>query len=207
MPNSIIRDFHKLYHESIDGTWHQTYWMGVKTLKCPLDLWIYQELLWRIKPDLVIETGSAFGGSALYLAHILALIGHGRVISIDIKPPPPVRHRLITFITGSSVAEKTLTLVKKHAAKAKKILVILDSDHHKQHVLNELNAYAPLVSNGSYLIVEDTDINQSVRFDHGPGPTEALREWLPNNSSFKVDRNCEKLLMTFNPGGYLKCSR
>ncbi len=111
----------------------------------------------------------------------------------------------ITYLLGSSVSEEIVGRVAAEAEGQAPILVILDSDHRKEHVLAELGRYAPLVTTGSYLIVEDTNLNgHPVEPDFGPGPTEAVEEFLADRSDFTVDRSKEKLYLTFNPGGYLK---
>jgi len=204
----IIRAFNKLWHESIDGTWHKCYWQGIKVIKCPFDLWIYQELIASIRPGLIIETGTCFGGSALFMADMCKLIGRGEVITIDIKKVVGLRHRRLEYFHGNSVAEQTVDYVKAKMSQIKgPVMVILDSNHRKEHVLKELELYSQFVTIGSYLIVEDTNLNNIVRQDHGPGSREALQEWLPKNRRFRVDHGCQKFYATFNPGGYLKCMR
>jgi len=183
--------------------------MGIPIQKCPLDLWIYQDILCEVLPDVIIETGSMFGGSALYLAHICDILNHGKVVSVDITDSfsdgtliERPKHDRITYITGSSVSQLVLDQLKTYDGK---ILVTLDSDHSKDHVLQELNLYAPFVSIGSYLIVEDTNVNgHPVCCDHGPGPFEAVTEFLVNNKNFQIDISREKFMMTQNPSGYLK---
>lgn len=207
-PNQkIIDSFHKGWHESIDGTWHKTRWRGVKVLKCPFDLHIYQELIHRIKPDLIIETGTCFGGSSLFLADMLQLVGgRGVVVTVDIREPKnPPQHPRLKYVTGSSIESNTMKKVLEWVPSGKsKIMVILDSNHKRDHVLKEMTLYGPLVTKGSYMIVEDTNINRLVRFDHGPGPGDAVDLFMKNNKQWVVDKECEKLYMTFNPGGYLK---
>jgi len=203
-----IADFHKLWHESIDGTWHKCYWKGIKAIKCPFDFWIYQELIFTIKPSLIIETGTCFGGSALFLADMCHMAGHGQVITIDIKKVTEHRHPRLSFLRGSSTSQRIISTLTRRVKQEKgPIMVILDSDHKKAHVLEELKLYSPFVTPGSYLIVEDTDLNGNVRKDHGPGPREAIEVWLPTTNRFIVDPGCEKFYMTFNPGGYLQCVR
>lgn len=200
----VIDAFHRGWHGSIDGTWHKTRWRGVKVIKCPFDLHIYQELIHQIKPDVIIETGTCFGGSALFLADMLQLIGgKGIVVTIDIKMPKnPPYHPRLKYVTGSSTDPRTFKKVLEWVNG--KVLVILDSDHKKDHVLKEMKRYGPLVSKGSYMIVEDTNLNRVVRKDHGPGPGEAVDAFMYHNPRWVVDLECEKLYMTFNPGGYLK---
>jgi cephalosporin hydroxylase len=202
--SNVIDDFHKLYYNN--RTWKNTYWLGIPTQKCPLDLWIYQEIITKLKPDLIIETGTANGGSALYLASICDLIGKGKVLTIDVsaKKNRP-KHRRINYLLGSSTSNKILEEVKRRIRKEDVILVILDSDHRFDHVLEELNVYSGLVSKGSYLIVEDTNINgHPVQPNWGQGPMEAVTEFLKRNDDFMIDEDREKFLLTFNPKGCLR---
>ncbi|OGL72724.1 cephalosporin hydroxylase [Candidatus Uhrbacteria bacterium RIFCSPHIGHO2_12_FULL_57_11] len=200
----MINAFHKFYYES--GAWDRVAYLGVPTQKCPTDMWVYQELIHELKPDIVVECGTAFGGSALYLAHLMDAVGSGKLISIDInyKEKRP-DHPRIAYLTGSSTAPEVLSQVRERIAGAGTVMVILDSDHSRDHVLAELRAYSPLVSLGSYLIVEDSNVNgHPADPAHGPGPMEALREFLDENRDFAVDRAREKFYLTFNPNGYLK---
>jgi cephalosporin hydroxylase len=209
----IIEDFHKLYYDSETWRTNLTTWMGVVTWKCPFDLWVIQELLFKVQPDFLIETGTAFGGSALFFASIFELIGKGRVITIDDNSSPYISkadikkrpvHSRILYITGSSI-DSSIAKQVSTICKNKKVMVNLDAMHEEHHVYSELNLYGPLVSLGSYIIVEDTNVNGNpVAEDHGPGPNEAVNKWLAEHLNFQPDHNCERLLMTFNPGGYLQ---
>lgn len=193
----LIEDFHRLwYTEAQRGlTWGGTGYFGTKLWKMPSDLWLYQELIWEVRPELIIETGTAFGGSALYLAHLLDQIGHGRVLSIDLQPPLKTypRHPRISYLGGYSsthlVAVKAAGLAAIEAVSGKgAVMVILDSDHSQKHVLQELKCYASLVTPSSYLVVEDTNVNGHPVFpEHGPGPQEALDAWLPAHPEYVVD--------------------
>ena len=201
-------EFHRLFYETAyarGDAWNPK-WMGVAALKCPFDLWIYQEILHEIRPDLLVETGTARGGSALFLASILDLLGNGEIVSIDIvRRPEWPSHPRLTYLTGSSTSPAILDDVRQRAAQAERVMVILDSDHKKDHVLAELRAFAPLVSQESYLIVEDTNINGHPVFPaFGPGPWEAIDEFLAGTKSFVRDRDRERFFVTFNPGGYLR---
>lgn len=204
----IIDEFHQLYYDEgrAGGTWHQTTWFGATVWKCPLDLWIYQELVHRLRPDLIVETGTAYGGSAFYLAGICELIGHGSVMSIDIAPQPDLpEHPRIRYITGSSVDEDILGIVADASAGLATVMVILDSDHSCEHVARELEAYSSVVTPGSYLVVEDTNVNGHPAFpSHGPGPMEATDEFLARRTDFVRDPDGSKFLLTFNPGGLLR---
>jgi cephalosporin hydroxylase len=204
--NRAVQDFHSLFYARASQTWGNTFWLGHQVLKCPLDLWIYQEIIAEIRPALIIETGTYLGGSTLFLASICDLLGHGAVLSIDsCQQPGRPRHRRITYLTGSSTAEATLKQVRRRVKGEGPIMVILDSGHGEDHVLSELRAYGPLVTPGSYLIVEDTNLNgHPVLEDHGPGPGEAIAIYLAETNEFVPDESKERFMLTFNPGGFLK---
>jgi cephalosporin hydroxylase len=203
---SRIDQFHMLYYSGREQTWGNTFWLGQTVLKCPLDLWSYQEILHEVQPELIIETGTYQGGSALFLASICDLLDQGEVLTIDVdRREGRPRHPRITYLTGSSTSSKILRQVRQRASGKSTVLVILDSGHGKDHVLSELHAYAPLVTPGSYLVVEDTNLNgHPVESNHGPGPAEAVEEFLERSDGFVRDESREKFLLTFNPGGYLR---
>lgn len=205
---SIQSSFHSLYYDSgfLGGTWADTRWLGVQTLKCPLDLWEYQETLFELKPDFIIESGSAHGGSALYFASLCDIFGKGKVISIDVEGnrKRPV-HERITYLTGPSTSPSINKQVKELVGGARSVIVILDSDHHKDYVLREMDSFKSLVTKGSYLVVEDTNLGGHPVFrEFGPGPMEAVKEFLKFNPDFKADPTREKHLLTFFPSGWLK---
>lgn len=202
---SVVDDFHRLYYARLERTWTHTYWMGIATLKCPLDLWIYQEILHEVRPDLVVECGTYRGGSALFLASICDLLGHGEVVTIDVDPVPDrPSHPRLHYLTGSSTSLEILRDVATRAGTGS-VLVILDSDHRRSHVLAELRLYRSIVTPGSYLIVEDTCINgHPLLPDFGPGPMEAVDEFLREAAEYSSDVTREKLYLTFNPRGFLR---
>jgi cephalosporin hydroxylase len=201
----IVDDFHELYHESQGSTWNNTFWRGVRTQKLPLDAWIFQEIIHETQPDVIVEAGTFMGGSAYFMASLMDLIGKGRVITIDIEDHPgKPRHHRITYLIGSSTSEEMVARVRSLIGKDETVMVVLDSDHRAEHVLNELRIYGPMVTVGNYLIAEDTNVNgHPVKPDFGPGPWEAVQTFLKENQAFTVDSRREKLLLTFNPGGYL----
>ena len=209
-PSSGVRDaivdrFHRLYYND-PGTWRATYWLGVLAWKCPLDLWVYQEIMQELRPQLIIECGTAHGGSANFLASICDLLGCGEIVTIDIESQPgrPV-HPRITYILGSSTDPEVIAQVRAMVPTAGNVLVILDSDHRAPHVERELSAYADMVTLGSYLIVEDTNINNHPVLDgFGPGPMEAVSAFLEANHQFVIDEARQKYHLTFNPRGYLR---
>lgn len=204
---ATIDAFHDLYYNGPPGQGHtflRTSWMGVPALKCPLDLWIYQEILYEIRPDLVIETGTHLGGSALYLAHVLDILGKGEVVTIDIDDAVRPQHPRIHYLQGSS-ADPELVADGVRGRSRDACVVILDSDHSQAHVSRELEILSPYVTPGSYLIVEDTNINGHPTYpSFGPGPFEALERFLLDHPEFVVDSSREKFLMTFNPSGFVR---
>ncbi len=207
---SIVKEFQRLYYNTRSRTWRNTQWLGVPIIKCPLDLWVYQEILFELRPDVVVECGTSKGGSALFLSSMCELVGHGQVITIDVYPKPNrPQHKRLTYLSGSSTNPQILKEVTRRIRDADgesaSVLVILDSDHSREHVLDELRLYAPLVTPGSYLIVEDTQLNgHPVWPDFGPGPMEAVDIFLSESDDFVSDTSREKFYLTWNPRGYLK---
>lgn len=199
----LVSNFNKFYYDSL--VWKKTFWLGIPVKKCPLDLWVYSEILHEIKPDVLIETGTADGGSALFLAHVCDSVGKGKIITIDTVKKIRPKHRRIKYLTGSSVSDEIVKKVKSLIRDKDKVVVILDSDHGKNHVLKELEIYNKFVTKGSYLIVEDTNLNGHPVFPgFGPGPMEAIDEFLSSNKDFSIDRRREKFYLTFNPRGVLR---
>ena len=196
-----IAAFHNAFYGS-HQTHGMTYYEGVPILKNPLDLWVYQEIIWDLKPTLIIETGTAFGGSALYFARQLDRLGAGHVVSIDVDPADVLpKHERITYVTGNSVAPEMIDAVAQCCYTHPRVMVVLDSDHSKAHVLNELREYSPFVSDGQFLVVEDTNINGRpvpIDWKGGPGPGPAVDEWLPEHPDFKEATMAKRYLMTFH---------
>lgn len=204
MNQRLINKFSYFFYHSKALT--TTKWLGVNLLKFPTDLWIYQEILFDKKPDVIVECGTWDGGSAFFLASLCDLMGKGEIISIDInfKESFP-KHERVTYVTGSSTSENIVSQVKKLIGSAdKKVMIILDSDHSKGHVLKELEIYSELATVGQYIIVEDSIVNGHPAFpDHGPGPMEALLAFLDKDDRFASDLSREKFFVTQNPKGYL----
>jgi cephalosporin hydroxylase len=199
---AVVRAFRERYRDS--GVWIWTTWLGTQVLKIPSDLWVYQELLSRTKPDVIVETGTWRGGSALYLASICDLLGKGKVITVDIEERDDrPTHPRITYLTGSSVDDEVVARIRAEIGPDDTVMAILDSDHAKEHVLAELRAYGPLVSDGCYLIVEDT-VTSEDEWAPDADPLAAVNEFLVENQAFSVDKTCEKFLFTGHPGGYLR---
>jgi len=197
-----MRRASKLFYES--SAWSETWWLGTQTLKNPLDLWIYQEILAETKPELIVETGTYAGGSALYLASICDLLDRGEVVSIDIRPVSDEypAHPRLTYLGGKASTDDEVIAEVRRRAEGKSTMVILDSDHSQAYVEAELEALADLVSPGCYLIVEDSNIGL-VRKDLMPGPHEAIETFLARRDDFEIDRKRERFMITFNPSGFL----
>lgn len=198
-------------------------WMGRPIIQYPQDIVAMQEILWGVRPALVVETGIAHGGSLALYASMLELIGgDGLVVGVDVEIRPHNREAIashpmakrIRMIEGSSVDESVLEQVRALARERAPVLVALDSNHTHEHVLRELELYAPLVTKGSYIVVFDTVVEDmpSAEFfpdrpwSQGNSPKTAVREFLRKNERFEVDREIEeRLMLTVAPEGYLRC--
>jgi cephalosporin hydroxylase len=195
-------------------------WMGRPIIQYPQDMIAMQEIIWELKPDLVIETGIAHGGSLIYYASLLELIGKGEVLGIDIDIREHNRKAIeshpmfkrIKMLQGSSVSTEMAAQVSAYAAGKPTVLVCLDSNHTEEHVLQELELYAPLVSKGSYIVVFDTIVedmpeNYLPGRPWGPGnnPKSAVWKFLEKNRNFQIDTSIDnKLLISVAPQGYIK---
>ena len=197
-------------------------WMGRPIIQFPQDMIAMQELIWQIRPQLIVETGIAHGGSLIYYASLLELLGgEGRVLGIDIDirahnraeiDQHPMRKR-IDLLQGSSIADDIVRQVHAQAAGKSPVIVVLDSNHTHAHVLLELLSYSPLVQKGSYLVVFDTIVEDLPDhfFDNRPwgrgdNPKTAVWEFLKQNDRFEIDRDIEhKLQLTVAPDGWLRC--
>lgn len=199
----VLSRFHILSYHS--GALQQTYWLGVPILKSPLDCWVYQELLWEQRPDVIIETGTDRGGSALFFATLCDLMGHGSVVTIDVRDSAAIRHPRVTRLVGDSTSPSILERVRETISGSESVMVVLDSDHRAAHVGRELRCYRDFVTVGSYMVVEDTNVNgHPVLPEHGPGPFEAVHEFLADDPDFSIDKSREKFLLTYFPDGFLK---
>lgn len=220
------KELSKKTKEWIQQSWKHEYvyhfnWLGRPIIQFPQDIIAMQEIIWKVKPDVIIETGIARGGSIIFSASILELIGKGNVVGIDIdirkhnKEEIKKSHlfKRITLLQGSSIDKKIVKEVSKICEDKKKIMVFLDSNHSHEHVLAELKMYSSMVTKGSYLVVFDTFVedmpNEIVKdrpWSIGNNPKTAVHEFLKKNNRFKIDYQIEnKLLITSCPTGYLKC--
>ncbi len=183
-------------------------YLGIKTDKSPFDFWIYREIIFETKPDVIIEIGIANGGSTLALAHICDILNSGKVIGIDrslAQVPEHVKnHPRITFIEGDAC--RSIKKARKLISKEENVLVIEDSNHTYDNTLNVLMTYSKLLRPGNYFIVEDSICHHGLSVGPKPGPYEAIETFVNVNSDFKIDRSRESFLITWNPKGYLKRS-
>jgi cephalosporin hydroxylase len=196
-----------ILHHQKNIVFDQCSWMGVPTLKNPLDAWIYQELIHCVKPDVVLELGSAFGGAALYYAHLLDLLGGGTVVTVD-KDASRFRaeHERIVQLEGMTDDPEIVARVQALCA-GKRVLAIHDASHLADDVLRDLRTYAGLIGVGSYFIVEDGIMDLCEPEAMGAfkdGPLLAAEAFVRENPDFVVDEACERYLITYNPKGFLK---
>ncbi|WP_053424585.1 CmcI family methyltransferase [Rheinheimera sp. KL1] len=184
----------------------KTSWMGVKTLKNPMDFWVYQELIYESRPDYIVEIGNRFGGSTLALAHLCDLLGHGQVIGVDISHKDmhekAKQHPRVTLIEGDACAKfaKVRSLIPINA----NVLVIEDSSHTFENTLNVVRLYSSLIPEHGYLIVEDSICHHGLDVGPSPGPYEAIEAFVTENTDFVIDRDKESFVITWNPKGFLK---
>lgn len=207
-PASAIPEYDRRWYA--ESPFNQEWWNGWPIVKHPNDLMMYQEIIWQTQPDLIVETGTYAGGSALFMANMLDCVGpsDSKLISVDLSVAPELpEHPRVTFMQGVSSTDLRVVDQIREAAKGRKTMVVLDSDHRMAHVLKELKLYAPLVTKGCYLIVEDTHPLSvySGDADRNDGyPAGALRKWDPARNGFQVDKRRERFLFTQNENGYLK---
>ena len=199
---------------------YESTWLGRPVIQFPTDIVAIQELLWKLQPDIVVETGVAHGGSLVLSASILELIGKGKVVGVDIDIRPhnraaieahPLRHR-IELIEGSSVSAETLAAVQKAIGAAKSVLVFLDSNHTEAHVMQELELYASFVTPGSYIVAHDGaqawvwDIPSGKPEWKDDHPLNAIHKFLGNHPEFAIDPHWTRMGITSSPDGFLKRS-
>ncbi len=206
-PLSLQDAFHQTWYDC--QLWKEIAWFGLPIRKNPFDLFQYQEIISQQRPEFVIECGSFVGGSTLYFAHLLDLVGRGKVISIELAncwDSRVLEHPRVVPLAGSSVDPQIVSRVRQLVPEGAPCFVILDSDHRAEHVLAELHIYREFVQVGNYMVVEDTNINgHPVLPGWGAGPFEAVEAFLKEDSRFTPDRWRErKLFMTFAPSGWLR---
>jgi cephalosporin hydroxylase len=211
----IMNDFHHLVYDSLE--WDKTTWLGIHAQQNPNDVWSIQQIFQDVKPDFVVEAGTNHGGGALVWATLLAPINpKAKVLTIDIEDKHaeagklPLFKEKVEFFLGSSTSEPIVKAIRNRV-KDGKAVVILDSDHSKEHVLTEIELYADLVPVGGYLLVQDTNIHgHPIGGQFGPGPWEAVEAFMAaggrskGGATFEIDRSREILFFSMHPTGYLK---
>jgi cephalosporin hydroxylase len=218
----LKQDALQLIAKADEYNWlHQTTWFGEPIINLPQDMFALQEIIFKTRPEYIIELGVAWGGQLLFFSTIMEILGGKKIIGVDIFIPDDLKERLysnkklsnrIELITGSSIEEESINKIKKIVGHSKKVLVILDSHHTHDHVLKELNIYEQFVGKGYYLLCADTIVelipkNKYRPRDWGPGnnPMSALEEFRKINDRFVSDTEIEnKLLLSCNYTGYLK---
>lgn len=198
-------------------------WMGVPIIQMPADVMATQEVIWATKPDVIIETGVARGGSVLFMASLLEMIGKGKVVGVDIDirahnrsaiESHPMAKRVV-LIEGGSVDADTLDRVRAEIPRGARVMVVLDSDHSRAHVLAECRAYGPIVTPSCYMVVADTlaghvtEANapkkRSKVWFKGDEPLSALQDYMAETDRFEVDEVLNgKLVLSSSPGGYVR---
>jgi len=203
---------------------HLTYeieWLRIPVIQTPEDLILIQELIVKIQPDVIVETGIAHGGSLIFYASLMELLNKGKVIGVDIEIREHNRkvieqHPLfkrIEMIEGNSVAPETVHEVRKRILRGSKVLMCLDSNHSKNHVLQELEMYKEFVQPGSYIVVFDTNTAKMAELGSADkqyvhnGPEEAIAEFLKTNPNYQIDTEYNKLYISYSQNGYLKRMR
>ncbi len=202
------------------GYGYQWTWLGLPVIQMPQDIVATQEIIWACKPDVIIETGIAWGGSVVMYASMLQLIGKGKVVAVDLNLMEHVTEQIMTYpfsdrihlYKGSSTAPDIVAKIKSHIEPGQSVMVLLDSDHTHEHVLDELRLYGPLVTKDQYLVVSDTIVESIPEQGHrarqwGPGnnPKTALTAFLGEFNGFEIDPYINgKLLLTYTPGGYCR---
>ena len=207
----LVGEFNDLYYSG--GTGGDLNWRGMPMIKNPCDIWMIVELFQNLRPSVIIETGTHMGGSASFYADMLKVLDiKADVITIDINPKwtfePTTKniHSIVGYSTDADSVSAVDRIVRGVlGSRPGHVLVMLDSEHSEANVFAELNIYSKFVTLGSYLIVEDTNVNGHPSLpSHGAGPWEAAEKFLEQNAEFQRDPECQRFLLTYNPGGWLK---
>ena len=188
--DGVVYNFKILYHASVNRTWGNTFYHGIPIWQTPTDLWVYQELIYDQKPDLIIETGTGFGACGLYFAHIMDNLDiEGKILTIDTEAYKKPFHRRISYLKGKSIDHKILKKVAAEVKISNRAMFFLDSSHAMDYVYAEIKDYAQFVRPEEYLVVEDTNTK---------GCFVACMRFLDENKNFEADPACEKFYLTFN---------
>lgn len=204
----VVTRFSKMYYMLRRNTIDYTMFMGKPLMKYPTDLWVYQEIIYRCKPDVIIETGVFLGGSTYFFAKLCELYGHGRVIGVDYITdhidPELYKMPNVEIIAGSSIEREIIEKVKALIKPEEKVMVILDSNHEPEHVAIEMELFSNLVTEGQYLVAEDGMINHVHPIVwRKRGPLKAINNFLLTHKEFNIDHSCNRYLLTQSPVSYL----
>jgi len=205
--DALVREFFFTNLINQTNNFSNLKWLGKPIWQNVLDLWTIQETIHQVGPELLIESGTNRGGSAYFYAQLFDLLGKGRVVTIDVEKLHDLSHPRVTFLIGSSTSDFMLERVRREVATvAGQVMVILDSDHSQAHVRKELELYAPLVTPGSYCLVQDGVIDTLDQFKGGrPGPLFAIEDFLRTHAEFVVDHErCDRFLISHHPRGWLR---
>jgi cephalosporin hydroxylase len=197
-----LRDWIEYYQASV--VTKQVHYRGVPTWKNVFDLWVIQEIIHETQPRLVIEIGCKFGGTTLWLSDMMKTVASGSVISVDLKRPQIDFPENVQFIEGDSIAPGTVEQVATLRG-GQRTMLLADGNHAADHVFQELVLYGPMVTPGCYFVVEDGIVDVMDWPQYQPGPLVAVQRFLSENSSFVPDERREKFILTYAPGGFLKC--
>lgn len=206
----LVDEFATYYYES--GPWQRTSWLGVPTKQCPGDLVVLQQILVETRPEIIVETGTFYGGTALFFGHIFDALGEGEIVTIDIDHAPVEervrRHPRVQLLTADSTLAETKQRIQEIVG-GRRAMLYLDADHNSAAVLAELRGYADLVAPGCYAVVADSimgghPVPWPYRGQTYSGPWDAVAEFLRERDDFEVDEDREHHLLTFNPRGYLR---
>jgi len=189
------------------GHWGNLRWLGKEIWQPTLDLWTLQETLYEVKPDLLIECGTYKGGSSWFFGDLFELMGHGRVITVDIEKMHNLSHPRVTYLIGDCASPEIVQQIRAERDKVTgPVMVILDSDHKAEHVKKELNAYHSFITPGSFMHVQDGIIDVLPRFAGArPGPLRAIEAFVAEHPEFEVDlERTNRFLITNHPKGWLR---
>lgn len=204
--NTTIRDW-LIYHQ--DNLHFNQRYRGIKMIKNPFDLVVYEEILWDVRPSVIVEIGSQQGGFAFWLNDRMRLIGQDcKIVTVDIKEDAKnnlegINYKNFIHVVGDCNSSRTIERVSKEIRQNDKVLIIEDSSHTYENTYNALCSYNHLITPGSYFIIED-GICDLIDFGVSPGPMKAVEDWILKNDKFEIDRTKERYIMTYNPKGFLK---
>ena len=199
-----LREWVEYYQANV--VMKQVHYRGIPTWKNVFDLWVIQEIIHETQPEMVVEIGSKFGGTTLWLSDVMKSVAAGSVVSVDLKRPRIDFPENVEHIEGNSIAPETIAQVQSLCVDHR-TMVMADGNHAAKHVFEELVLYGPMVAPGCYFVVEDGIVDVMDWRKFTPGPLVAVQRFLAESSDFEIDREREKFILTYAPAGFLKCVR